>query len=83
MYVCMYLHSDMHARTHAHTRACTHTHTHTQGKWSQNALNITSAWVRDALKPRCISRDLRWGTPVPLEGYTDKVFYVWFDATIG
>ncbi len=23
------------------------------------------------------------GTPVPLDGYTDKVFYVWFDAPIG
>ncbi|CAI8056217.1 Methionine--tRNA ligase, cytoplasmic [Geodia barretti] len=54
-----------------------------KGVWSQNALNITSAWVRDTLKPRCISRDLRWGTPVPLEGFTEKVFYVWFDATIG
>ncbi len=26
---------------------------------------------------RCITRDLKWGTPVPLEGYKDKVFYVW------
>ena len=55
----------------------------TPGIWSQNALNITSAWIRDSLRPRCISRDLCWGTPVPLEGYTEKVFYVWFDATIG
>jgi len=35
------------------------------------------------LKPRCVTRDLKWGTPVPLEGFTDKVFYVWFDAPIG
>ncbi|CAB4001240.1 methionine--tRNA ligase, cytoplasmic-like, partial [Paramuricea clavata] len=35
------------------------------------------------LKPRCITRDLTWGTPVPLEGFTNKVFYVWFDAPIG
>ena len=35
------------------------------------------------MKPRCITRDLKWGTPVPLEGYEDKVFYVWFDAPIG
>ena len=53
------------------------------GLWSPNALTLTSSWLRDSLKPRCISRDLRWGTPVPLEGYTDKVFYVWFDAPIG
>jgi methionyl-tRNA synthetase len=26
---------------------------------------------------------LKWGTPVPLEGFEKKVFYVWFDAPIG
>lgn len=51
--------------------------------WTHNAKNITKAWIADGLKPRCITRDLKWGTPVPLEGYTDKVFYVWFDAPIG
>jgi methionyl-tRNA synthetase len=35
------------------------------------------------LKARCITRDLRWGTPVPRDGYEEKVFYVWFDAPIG
>ncbi|XP_041459486.1 methionine--tRNA ligase, cytoplasmic-like [Lytechinus variegatus] len=54
-----------------------------EGNWSSNAKLITNSWVRDGLKPRCITRDLKWGTPVPLEGYTDKVFYVWFDAPIG
>ncbi|KAF6037367.1 MARS [Bugula neritina] len=54
-----------------------------RGTWSHNAKVITKAWLRDGLKPRCITRDLKWGTPVPLEGFTDKVFYVWFDAPIG
>ena len=53
------------------------------GIWSGNAEHITSSWLRDGLKPRCITRDLKWGTPVPLGGFTDKVFYVWFDAPIG
>ncbi|XP_075908674.1 methionine--tRNA ligase, cytoplasmic [Petromyzon marinus] len=53
------------------------------GDWTANARLITRCWVRDGLKPRCITRDLQWGTPVPLEGFTDKVFYVWFDAPIG
>lgn len=39
--------------------------------------------MRDGLKPRCISRDLVWGTPIPFPGYEKKVFYVWFDAPIG
>ncbi|XP_054519113.1 methionine--tRNA ligase, cytoplasmic isoform X3 [Pan troglodytes] len=51
--------------------------------WTPNAQFITRSWLRDGLKPRCITRDLKWGTPVPLEGFEDKVFYVWFDATIG
>ncbi|CAF3602276.1 unnamed protein product [Rotaria sordida] len=55
----------------------------TTGHWTNTATAITEAWLNEGLKPRCITRDLKWGTPVPLEGYTDKVFYVWFDAPIG
>uniref|UniRef100_A0A8C5NKA9 Methionine--tRNA ligase, cytoplasmic n=1 Tax=Junco hyemalis TaxID=40217 RepID=A0A8C5NKA9_JUNHY len=53
------------------------------GEWTANARHITRTWLRDGLKPRCITRDLTWGTPVPLDGFRDKVFYVWFDAPIG
>lgn len=51
--------------------------------WSPAARAVTRSWLRDGLKPRCISRDLKWGIPVPLDGYRDKVFYVWFDAPLG
>ncbi|EDV21001.1 uncharacterized protein TRIADDRAFT_31114, partial [Trichoplax adhaerens] len=51
--------------------------------WSPAARNITQTWLRDGVKSRCITRDLKWGTPVPLEGFTEKVFYVWYDAPIG
>lgn len=53
------------------------------GDWSNSGRVITKSWIKDGLKPRCITRDLKWGTPVPLSGYEDKVFYVWFDAPIG
>jgi len=53
------------------------------GFWSANAVSMTKTWLRDGLQPRCITRDLDWGVPVPLDGFTDKVFYVWFDAPIG
>ncbi|CAM6087122.1 unnamed protein product [Calypogeia fissa] len=53
------------------------------GGWSQNSVQTTHAWIRDGLKSRSITRDLKWGVPVPLEKYKDKVFYVWFDAPIG
>lgn len=55
----------------------------TDGAWSENGINITNAWLEKGLKPRGITRDLKWGTAVPLPGYDDKVLYVWFDACIG
>ncbi|KAI1899967.1 hypothetical protein AGOR_G00067380 [Albula goreensis] len=55
----------------------------TSGDWTANARQITRSWLRDGLKPRCITRDLKWGTPVPHPDFAGKVFYVWFDAPIG
>lgn len=52
------------------------------GRWTQNSVQVARAWCKD-LRTRCITRDLKWGTPVPKEGFEDKVFYVWFDAPIG
>ncbi len=54
-----------------------------EGFWAKNAVQVTKSWIRDGLKERCITRDLKWGIPVPKEGFEDKVFYVWFDAPIG
>jgi methionyl-tRNA synthetase len=54
-----------------------------RGFWANNAIQMTQAWIRDGLKPRAITRDLKWGIPVPKEGFENKVFYVWFDAPIG
>ncbi|KAL8874157.1 MAG: hypothetical protein Q9174_000462 [Haloplaca sp. 1 TL-2023] len=63
-----------------------------KGDWSRNSKTITESWLRQGLRDRGISRDLRWGVPIPLdvfldererEIYKDKVFYVWFDACIG
>jgi len=54
-----------------------------EGFWARNAVQMTKSWIRDGLKERCITRDLKWGIPVPKKGYEDKVFYVWFDAPIG
>lgn len=54
-----------------------------EGQWADNAINITKAWIRDGLNERAITRDLKWGIPVPKAGYENKVFYVWFNAPIG
>ena len=54
-----------------------------KGSWAYNAVNMTKSWIRDGLHERAITRDLKWGIPVPHPGYDNKVFYVWFDAPIG
>ncbi len=54
-----------------------------RGFWAKNAVQVTKSWIRDGLKERAITRDLKWGIPVPKEGFENKVFYVWFDAPIG
>ncbi|AEO69094.1 edb41e73-3086-4df8-b2a1-34a6f1221f26 [Thermothielavioides terrestris] len=58
--------------------------------WSANCVSITHSWLDQGLKPRGITRDLKWGVPIPTgldglsdEDYAQKVFYVWFDACIG
>ncbi len=51
--------------------------------WKENVLNYSLGFLKEGLKERAITRDLSWGIKVPLEGYENKVFYVWFDAPIG
>ncbi|XP_050358671.1 methionine--tRNA ligase, cytoplasmic isoform X2 [Nymphalis io] len=51
--------------------------------WSAAARAAGGPWLRDALRARAVTRDLRWGVPVPLPAWQHKVFYVWFDAPIG
>jgi len=54
-----------------------------EGGWSENTVKIAQSWLREGLKKRAITRDLKWGVPVPLKGWENKVFYVWFEAPIG
>ncbi|KAK1349323.1 methionine--tRNA ligase mes1 [Hamiltosporidium tvaerminnensis] len=53
--------------------------------WSDNAKAIANHWINLDLHSRSMTRDLkyRWGVGVPVEGFEDKVLYVWFDAPIG
>ena len=51
--------------------------------WAKNTIAIAKKWIKEGLNERCITRDLKWGVPVPKQGFEDKVFYVWFDAPIG
>jgi methionyl-tRNA synthetase len=51
--------------------------------WRRQVTSLAMGWIKEGLRKRSITRDLKWGVPVPFEGYRDKVFYVWFDAPIG
>ncbi|KAF7315234.1 WHEP-TRS domain-containing protein [Mycena indigotica] len=62
------------------------------GKWSNSVINedgkIVDARLVTGLIPTPLTRDLKWGIPVPIEGNDElgmsgKVLYVWFDAPIG
>ncbi len=51
--------------------------------WNSNVREFALGWIKEGLKPRAMTRDLKWGVKIPVDGYEDKVLYVWFDAPIG
>jgi methionyl-tRNA synthetase len=53
----------------------------TRTGWPPFVIALAKSWLTSDLRDRCITRDLSWGVPVP--GFENKVFYVWFDAPIG
>lgn len=56
-----------------------------KGKWTSNVVSQTSHWFKTLLQERSITRDIKFGTPIPpnVPGYEEKVIYNWFDAPIG
>lgn len=52
-------------------------------EWKSNVYGQCKSWIDGGLQPRAVSRDLDWGVPLPIEGVSGKVLYVWFDAPIG
>jgi len=51
--------------------------------WRENVVNFCKNWFKEGLEDRAVTRDLRWGVPVPLKEAEGKVLYVWFEAPIG
>lgn len=52
-------------------------------EWREAVKRFSYGLIDQGLKARCITRDMDWGIPVPLEGAEGKVLYVWFDAPLG
>jgi methionyl-tRNA synthetase len=54
-----------------------------QKHWRSSVKNFILGIIDGGLDKRPITRDIKWGVPVPERGFEDKRFYVWFDACIG
>jgi methionyl-tRNA synthetase len=52
-------------------------------EWKNNVYGQCKSWLDSGLFPRAMTRDSKWGIPVPLPNAEGKVLYVWFDAPIG
>ncbi len=50
---------------------------------SSNARNFSLNIIEEGLKPRAVTRDVRWGIPAPFPGTEDKTIYVWVEAVLG
>ncbi len=57
----------------------------TKEHWRPAVLNFARGLLDQELPARSITRDLKWGIPVPVDDVDaeGKVLYVWFDAPIG
>jgi len=51
--------------------------------WREWVKEFTKGFIAGGLKPRSVTRDMTWGVKVPLEGWEDKVIYVWIEAVVG
>ena len=56
---------------------------HDAKAWKSHVIGQCKSWIDGGLQSRAMTRDLKWGVPVPVEGAIGKVLYVWLDAPIG
>jgi len=54
-----------------------------QTDWSSRVKNFTMSWLDAGLKPKPITRDIKWGIPAPFPNSEGKTFYVWSEAVLG
>ncbi len=58
-------------------------HNENKAQWRPQVINFARNFVDQGLIGRAVTRDMDWGIPIPVEGYGEKVLYVWFEAVIG
>lgn len=52
-------------------------------EWDKRVKEYTLNFFKMGLKPRPVTRDIKWGIPAPFKGAENKVFYVWVEAVLG
>lgn len=51
--------------------------------WRENAKKITEKYISEGLRDKAVTKDIKFGVDVPLDGYEDKKIFVWIEALMG
>jgi len=54
-----------------------------EGRWRDNAIQLTKRYLSEGLPDRAVTRDLPNGIQVPVKGFEEKKIYVWIEAVAG
>jgi methionyl-tRNA synthetase len=52
-------------------------------RWRENAIALTTRYLKEGLHDRAVTRDLPNGVDVPITGFEGKKIYVWIEAVAG
>lgn len=52
-------------------------------RWRENAISLTTRYLKEGVPDRAVTRDLPNGVEVPIAGFEGKKIYVWIEAVAG
>lgn len=54
-----------------------------ENSWRENAISLTTRYLKEGIPDRAVTRDLPNGVEVPIPGFEGKKIYVWIEAVAG
>lgn len=54
-----------------------------ENAWRENAIALTTRYLKEGVPDRAVTRDLSNGIDVPIKGFEGKKIYVWIEAVAG
>lgn len=54
-----------------------------KGNWRNSCVTEVERCLKEGLKDRPVTRDLKWGINVPCKGYENRSIFVWIEALLG